>query len=233
MVLLGTLVNGLAIGIGAFLGLFLSGMRPDIRETVMQGISLVVILIGVTMALQSDHMFLILIAILIGSLIGSFLGLERGLNRLGTWAERRLGGDRSFSTGFVTATLVYCVGPMAVLGGMDSGLRGDHQILFTKAMLDGFSAIIFSSTLGVGVLLSFVPVVLYQGVIALSAGWMTKVIGPEWLEPMVLQVTAVGGILIIAIGLNLLKVTSIRVGDMLPALVVAAVAAWLEQVWLS
>jgi len=138
----------------------------------------------------------------------------------------------SIATGFVTTTLVYCIGAMAVLGAMDSGLRNNHEILYTKAMLDGFSAIIFSSTLGIGVLFSAVPVFLYQGAIALLSTQIYNFVSQETLDAMLVEVTAVGGLMIIAIGINILELKKINVANMLPALVIAAIGVPIVR-WLA
>ena len=145
------------------------------------------------------------------------MGLDERLERLGKWVEERMAQKSGFASGFITATLVFCVGPMAVLGALAGGLRGEHELLFTKAMLDGFTAIVFTSTLGVGVLFSAVPILLYQGAMALSAEWITRWFQGPLLDRMLEDLTAVGGIMIIAIGLNLLNLTRIRVADWLPA----------------
>lgn len=145
-----------------------------------------------------------------------------------------MGGNRqgTIATGFVTATLVYCIGAMGVLGSLDSGLRNNHDILYTKSMLDGLSAIIFSSTLGIGVIFSAIPVFLYQGTIALLATQINSLVSPAMLEAILAEVTAVGGLMIIAIGINILELRKINVANMLPALVIAAVSVPLVE-WLD
>lgn len=225
VILLGTLVNGIAIASGSLLGIFFTGMRKEIHETVMQGIGLVVLVIGLSMALESQNFISVLLSLAIGGILGGWLKVEDRLNQFGKWVENRWKGESPFATGFVTGTLVYCIGPMAVLGGLDSGLRGDHEVLYTKSLLDGFTAILFSSSLGSGVLFSMIPVVLYEGAITLSAGWITHFLDKEALDQVIQQVTATGGILIIGIGINLLGLGKIRVGDLLPAIPVAVAAA--------
>lgn len=207
MILLGTLVNAIAIIAGALLGRLLSGIPESIRKTVMQGIGLAIVLLGIKMSLETQNFLLVILSIVIGSILGELIGIESGLNKLGQWLESKMGGrsQGSIATGFVTTTLVYCIGAMAVLGAMDSGLRNNHEILYTKAMLDGFSAIIFSSTLGIGVLFSAVPVFLYQGAIALLSTQIYNFVSQETLDAMLVEVTAVGGLMIIAIGINILE----------------------------
>lgn len=168
--------------------------------------------------------------------MGEWIRIDHGLNQMGKWLERKVGGNKegSIATGFVTATLVYCIGAMGVLGALDSGLRNNHDILYTKALLDGFSAILFTSTLGIGVLFSAIPVFVYQGLIALLSTQINNLVSQEMLDAILLEVTAVGGLMIIAIGINILELKKIQVANMLPALVIAALgvpfAAWLSTV---
>lgn len=232
--MLGTLVNTLAIAAGALLGRLLSGIPESIRQTVMQGIALAVIVLGVKMSLDTNNILIMIVSIVLGSIIGELMGIDKNLNRLGQWLEKRMGGNRqgTIATGFVTATLVYCIGAMGVLGSLDSGLRNNHDILYTKSMLDGLSAIIFSSTLGIGVIFSAIPVFLYQGTIALLATQINSLVSPAMLEAILAEVTAVGGLMIIAIGINILELRKINVANMLPALVIAAVSVPLVE-WLD
>ncbi|GED34604.1 DUF554 domain-containing protein [Brevibacillus centrosporus] len=234
MILLGTLVNALAIVVGALLGRLLTRIPDSIRKTVMQGIGLAVVLLGIQMSLGTDNFLLMIVSIVVGSIFGELIGIEKTLNRLGKWLEKKVGGGKEggIATGFVTATLVYCIGAMAVLGAMDSGLRNNHDILYTKALLDGFSAIIFTSALGIGVLFSAVPVFIYQGLIALLSTQIYNVVSRTMLDAMLAEITAVGGLMIIAIGINILEITKINVANMLPALVIAALGVPIVE-WLS
>lgn len=234
LVLLGTLVNAAAILIGSLIGRLLSGIPSGIRQTVMQGIGLAVILLGFKMSFESKNILLLIMSIVIGSIVGEMMKIEARLNQVGNWLEQKVGGNKKggIATGFVTATLVYCIGAMAVLGSMDSGLRNNHDVLYTKAMLDGFSAIIFTSTLGIGVAFSAIPVFLYQGAIALLATQINDLVSREMLDAILLEVTAVGGLLIVAIGINIMEIRKINVANMLPALGVVAVGVPLVN-WLS
>ncbi|PRX42128.1 hypothetical protein CLV97_103143 [Planifilum fimeticola] len=225
MALLGTVVNAFAVVLGSLLGLILPRLREEMRTQVMQGVGLVVTVMGLSMAMRSENIIVILVSLVLGGVVGGWLHLDEQLKRFGRWMEERFGNKEGFASGFITATLVFCVGPMAVLGALAGGLKGEHELLFTKAMLDGFTAIIFTSSLGVGVLFSAVPIFLYQGVIALSAEWIIRLFQGPLLDRILEDLTAVGGIMIIAIGLNLLNLTRIRVADWLPALPVAVVAA--------
>lgn len=236
MILLGTLVNAVAIVAGALLGRLLTRIPESIRQTVMQGIGLAVIVLGIKMALGTDNILLLIVSIVVGAIMGEWIRIDHGLNQMGKWLERKAGGNKegSIATGFVTATLVYCIGAMGVLGALDSGLRNNHDILYTKALLDGFSAILFTSTLGIGVLFSAIPVFVYQGLIALLSTQINNLVSQEMLDAILLEVTAVGGLMIIAIGINILELKKIQVANMLPALVIAALgvpfAAWLSTV---
>ncbi|MGD8190555.1 DUF554 domain-containing protein [Brevibacillus ginsengisoli] len=225
MILLGTLVNALAIIIGSLLGKLLSGIPEGMRQTVLQAIGLSVFVLGLTMGFGTKNFLLLIFSMVLGSVIGEALKIETRLNQLGDWLERKVGGSKqgSIATGFVTATLVYCIGAMAVLGAMDSGLRNNHDILYTKSLLDGFSAIIFTSTMGIGVAFAAIPVFLYQGAIALLSTQIYSIVSKEMLDAILIEVTAVGGLMIMAIGINIMEIRKINVANMLPALVVAAV----------
>ena len=226
MVLWGTIVNVIAIICGALLGSMFTKISEGIRTTVMQGIALAVCVLGIMMAMKTDNFIILLLSLGLGGIVGELLRVEDGLNRVGAWLEQITGkwGRGNIATGFVTATLVYCVGAMAILGAMDSGLRQNHDILYTKAMLDGFSAIIFTSALGIGVLFSVVPVFVYQGLIAFASTFITLFVGEEMLNAVIQEVTAVGGILILGIGLSILEIKKINVANLLPAIFIAALA---------
>lgn len=213
----GTVVNGIAIIAGAAAGALLGRFIPSrFSEIMMQGIGLAVIVIGLQMALQAGQVVLLIISLILGGVAGELLNLEEKLLALGRGIERRAGGKQSrIAQAFVYATLIYGVGAMAVTGALESGLAGKHQILYAKAVLDGVSAVVFASALGAGVALSAVPVVIYQGGIALAASWVSAFLT----EAVIVELSAVGGLLIVAIGLNLLRIKTLKVGNFLPALV--------------
>lgn len=224
MVLLGTLVNAFSIIIGGILGLALPKLSQGVRTTVMQGLGLAVSIQGVMMAVKTNNLLIVIGSLVLGGLAGELLQVEGALDRLGHRLEKTVGSKARGKVGaaFVTTTLIYCVGAMAILGSIDSGIRHNHDMLFTKSMLDGFSAVIFASTLGVGVLFSSLPVLIYQGAIALSATLITSFISTEMLDAITAEITSVGGILIIGIGLNILEIKKINVANLLPSVVVAA-----------
>lgn len=219
----GTIVNVLAIVIGSILGVaggnFLS---EGTKDTVSKGVALGVILIGLQMALETQHLIVVLVSLLLGAVAGEIIGIEKFLNRIACSMERKLQGEKGeqgLAKGFVTATLIYCIGAMAIMGSLQSGLTGEHSILYAKSLLDGVTSIVLASTLGIGVALSALPLFLYQGAITLLA----HVIEPLIIEEAVIEMKATGGLLILAIALNMLDLTKIRVGNMLPAVVFAVI----------
>lgn len=216
--MLGTIVNSLSIIIGSLIGIGIKrGIKEEYKSTIMDGIGLTVIIIGIMGSIKSDNIILLIGSIVLGSIIGEALRIETKLNNLGDSLESKFGGDDSnFSRGFVTASLVYCVGAMAIVGSLESGIAGNHETLFAKSILDGISSIIFASTLGIGVAFSAIPVAIYQGGITILANSVK-----DLLTPMVInEMSAVGGILIMAIGINILNIKKIKVGNMLPAVFV-------------
>lgn len=224
MVLTGTIVNGVAIIIASLAGSLIKQIPDKMKKTIMQGLSLAVITLGLKMGLQSEQFIIVISSLVLGGIIGEKLQIESHLNKLGSWLEARIGAskDGAISKAFVTTTLIYVVGAMAVLGPLDSGLRGDHTILYTKSMLDGFSAFIFTSTLGIGVIFSAIPVMIYQGGIALLATQINAFVPATLMDTFIIEMTATGGILIVAIGLNLLELVQISIANLLPSIVVVA-----------
>ncbi|CCQ94576.1 conserved membrane hypothetical protein [[Clostridium] ultunense Esp] len=214
--MLGTLVNSTAIILGSIIGIIIKqGIKDEYKKTVMDGVGLSVIIIGIMGAIKSENTILVIISVVLGSIIGETIGIEKKLNSLGDKMEKRFGkGDSNFSKGFVTASLVYCVGAMAIVGSLESGLLGDHNTLFAKSILDGISSIIFASTLGIGVAFSAMAVFIYQGLVTILATYLKEFLTPE----VILEMSAVGGILIMAIGINILELKKIKVGNMLPAI---------------
>ncbi len=214
----GTLINSMAIIVGSLVGVGLKdGIPGQYKETVISAIGLAVLLIGAKSALQTDALLLVIISLALGSLLGEALRIEDRLERLGRAIGRRLAGsEEGVANAFVTASLVFCVGAMAVVGSLESGLTGNHQTLYAKSLLDGVTSIVFASTLGIGVIFSALAVLFYQGAITLSAVYLKPFLTP----PVVEQMTAVGGLLILAIGFNILGFKHLRIGNMLPAIVI-------------
>ena len=219
--MLGTIVNTLAIIAGSVIGIVLKGGIPKkYNVTVMQAVSLAVILIGLKAALKTDELLLVIFSLAIGSLAGEFARIEDRLEQLGQWLQSRFSkGGSDIGKGFVAASLLYCVGSMAIVGSLESGLAGNHQTLFAKSVLDGIASIILASTLGIGVALAAVSVFVYQGLITVTAAFMKTALVPA----VISQMSAVGGLLIMGIGMNLMEIKKIKVGNMLPAIAVPLV----------
>lgn len=220
--MLGTIVNAVTIIAGAFVGnLLRNGLPANIKTIIIQGVSLTVILIGLSMAMKTDRVLVVALSIVSGGILGELLKIEDLLERFGRRLEQRFGdGNGAFTKGFITASLVYCVGSMAIMGSLESGLTGRHTTLFIKSILDGVTAIVFASSLGIGVAFSALPVFVYQGGITLAASSLR----PLLTDAIIREMTATGGLLIFAIGLNMLtEKLRIRVGNLLPAIFAAIV----------
>lgn len=222
MFLLGTLVNGLLIIIGTLIGKRLNRIPENMKGTVMYAIGLAVMVLGLQMGLKGENFLIVILSLVFGAVIGEYFALEDKLNALGNWLEKKLGSSDqgSISQGFVTATLIFVIGAMAIIGALDSGIRGDHDVLYTKSIIDGFTALILATTLGIGVLFSAFPVVIYQGLIALFATQIDRFVPTELMNSFIMEMTATGGVMIFAIGLNLAGITKIRVANLLPAILV-------------
>lgn len=220
MVLLGTALNALAIVIGSWIGLRLKHIPEGIKETVIKAIGLAVIVLGIDMAFKGEQFLFVILSLALGGVLGEVWDLEGKFNSLGKKIELKLKkkADGKIAEGFVAATLLFVVGAMGIIGALDSGLRNDHSVLMTKAVLDGTSSIVFAATMGIGVMFSALAVFLYQGSIALSATLIINWISEVYMDVIINEITAVGGVMIMAIGLNLLGVVKIRVANLLPAL---------------
>lgn len=228
MVLLGTLINALLIIVGTIIGRLLKNIPENMKQTVMYAIGLAVTVIGLQMGFESGQFLIVIISLVVGAVIGEWIDLDHQLNRFGHWLESKVGKNKkgeniSIAQGFVSATLIFVIGSMAIIGSLDSGLRNDHDLLIVKGLIDGFTSIILATTLGIGVLLSAVPVILYQGTIALFATQISRVIPQEALALYIQEMTATGGIMIVAIGLNMIGLTKIRVANLLPGILVVAI----------
>lgn len=236
MIAIGTLINVCTVLVGGTLGTVLGNRLPErMRQTIMHALGLLTIVIGIQLSLETANILIVLGGLLLGGLLGEALHIERGIDRLGQWLERRAGsqeepetemstahsgsGATMFSHAFLTASLVFCVGPMTILGSIQDGLSGDYTLLAIKSTMDGFASLAFASTLGPGVIFSALTVLVYQGALTLGAGWADTVLT----DPMVAEMTATGGVLMLALGLGLLKIKQVRVGNLLPAIVIAPI----------
>ncbi len=220
----GVLVNVIAIIIGSILGIvFKKFIKDSYKETIMSGIAITVIIMGIMNVIETSQFLVIIVSIVVGSLIGEILDLEGKINGLAdilcAKVEKNQSEGSTFAEGFVTTTLIFCVGAMAIVGSLESGLTGNHDTLLAKSLLDGVAAVIFASTFGIGVIFSAIPVLIYQGGIVLGATLIKDLLTPQ----MITEVSAVGGILIIAIALNILNLKKIKIGNMLPAIIIPVI----------
>ncbi len=240
--LTGTLINAVTVLLGTVIGALLAGRLPErIRLTVMDGLGLVTLVVGVDGALAATRpplsglvegaaggavpVLIVLGSVVVGGILGELARIEAGLAAFGDALKRRFGrGQSRFTEGFVVASLVFCVGPLTILGSIRDGLSGDYSLLAIKAMLDGFAALAFASALGWGVGFSVITILVYQGGLSLAAGAVAGAVGDPAASPAVAAVTATGGVLIIAIGLRLLQLREVRVASLLPALALAPAA---------
>jgi len=223
MVLQGTLVNISAVVAGCLAGKWVgSYLSARMRKTMMSGVGLAVLLIGFQLALKSNQIMIVIGSLILGGLIGEGLGIEKRLEDFGGQLQKRFSGMGTVSEGFVTASLLYCVGAMAIMGALQDGMGGKPTILYAKAALDGVASIALTSTLGIGVIFSIVPLLLYQGSITLAAGMASSILT----EQVVNEMNAVGGLLIIAIAIDLLGIKRLPVGNLLPAVFVAIGLLW-------
>ncbi|MCC4723295.1 DUF554 domain-containing protein [Salinicoccus sp. RF5] len=232
MSLLGTAVNALAIIAGSFIGLFWRNINEDMKTTIIQGLSITVLVLGIDMALESNRIIIVVVSIALGAMLGERWRIEERMNRFGIWLETKTGAkEDGVAAAFVTATLVYVVGAVGIVGALDSGLRGDHTVLFTKSLIDGIMSIFLTSALGIGIIFSAFPVFLFQGSITIFAAQIDRFIPPELMDQFIIEITGAGGVMIIAIGLRLLGILNIRVANLLPAipiimLIVAVLYYW-------
>jgi uncharacterized membrane protein YqgA involved in biofilm formation len=215
----GIIVNTLAILVGSAVGNLLKGGISDrFRDIIMQGLGLSVCIIGIQGAVKTSNILIVIISLIIGGTLGEWWQIENGLDKLGKWVQDRFGknGGNTFSEGFVTASLMYCVGAMAIVGSLESGLKGENATLFAKSTLDGVSAVIFSSTMGLGVAFAAFSVLVYQGFIVLTSSFLKGYLS----QPVINEMSAVGGILILAIGFGMLGLRKFKVGNLLPSVFV-------------
>lgn len=226
MFLLGTIVNAVAVALGATVGLFLPQIRDRTKETIIHGLSLAVILIGISMALtDSSDILLIIIGLVAGGLLGEWWNIEGQLMKFGAFVEsktHKMSGS-GFAEAFVASSLVFCVGAMAIVGPIQSGIGGSNQTLFAKSLIDMFTALVFATTLGFGVIFSALSVFVYEGFVATVAYFAGTAIQNE---AVIACMIATGGLLIVGIGINLMGLKKISVGNLLPGMFVAAVLKW-------
>lgn len=233
----GTILNTITILIGGSLGTVVGHRFPSqMQETIFAALGLFTLVIGVDSALVTQNPLIVLVSLLLGALVGEGLHLELRLEQIGVWLQRRLarddGGSRAsrFVEGFVSASLVFCIGPLAIQGAIEDGLVGDYTKLAIKSMMDGFASLAFAASLGPGVIASALFVLVFQGTISLLAKTGSQVFS----EAMIMELTATGGVVLLAIGLRLLELKHIRAANLLPALFIAPAAiALLDKLGIS
>ena len=237
----GTWINVATILLGTLCGLVLRQSLPSgMQQVITQGVGLVTLFLGVTMASSLlkapaghiDGIILALLAIVFGGLLGEGLQLEKRLYTLGEWLKVRFKGEGSFTEGFVAASLLFCIGPMAIIGSLNNGIAGDNTVLSIKATMDGLAAIALTSSYGIGVGFSSLMILLYQGGLSLLAGLLPQLLANPTTNPHVLITSGVGGLMILGIGLNLLDIAKVKVASFLPALLLAPLLYSLAQ-WLT
>jgi uncharacterized protein len=226
---LGTAINVIAVLAGGGIGTIVGAKLPDnMRETAMRAIGIVTLLVGVQSFLRFDNVLVPLVSVILGLILGELLGIDAALKRLGDGLERRFSkGESPVSRAFVTTSLLFCVGPLTVLGSIQDGVSGDYELLAVKSALDFVAALSFASVLGWGVLLSAVSVLVVQGGLTLAGA----LFGTFMDEPMALAMTSTGGVLLVALGLVLLQLKEVRVANMLPALIFAPLLVVAAPLW--
>lgn len=191
------------------------GLPKRVNDCVMNGLGICVCYIGISGALKGENVIVAILSVALGSIIGSGIDIDGNINKAGKYLERKFikNSDGRFAEAFISFSLLVCVGAMAIVGSLESGLSGNHSTLFAKSLIDGISAAVMASTMGIGVLFSGICVFIYEGALSLGAGFMTGV----FTETVINEMTCVGSLLILAIGLNMMKITNIKIGNYLPA----------------
>lgn len=218
--MIGVLANVFTVILGSTVGLLLKkGIPERVSKAVMMAIGLCTVYIGVSGALQGSNTIVLIVSMVLGTIAGTLLNIDGGINRLGEYVESKMkhtDGKTSVAEGFMTASLLFCVGAMTIVGSINAGLVGDNELLFTKSVLDMISSCMLASTLGIGVLFSAAFVLVYQGGLVLLAGLLQNVLTDA---ALIAEITCAGSVMIIGLGLNILGITKIKVADQLPAII--------------
>lgn len=222
--MIATLVNCAVIIIGCIVGLFLKGGIPErFNKIIMNGLALCAMYIGFSGALEGKNTIVTIISMAVGALIGEMIDIDKWLNKFGETIQNKLskgdGKDNRIAEGFVNASLLYCVGAMSIVGALQAGLSGNYDTIYAKTVLDGVSSVIFSASMGVGVIFSAVTVFLYQGGITLCASFLSGILS----QGVIANMTAVGSLMIVGLGLNLLKATDIKIANLLPGILIPVI----------
>ena len=223
--MIGTLVNAAAVVVGGTVGMLLNKSMPERFKTIyFQAIGLFTIAIGISMVWNMQNIIMVVGSLAVGSLLGEWMNLEVGVERLANALKKRFKiGSEKFSEGLITSFLLFCVGAMTIVGAIDEGTGRSNEVLLTKSMMDGFSAILLASAFGIGVIVSAIPLLIFQGGITLLAMSAASFFTPEIIQGL----TSIGGILLIGLGMNILEIKKIRIVNMLPALVVVIIVIWI------
>ena len=213
---LGSIVNALSVIIGSIIGIYFgSFLSEKIRKAVFQIIGLFTLALGMQMSIKTNQFLILLVSLIIGTIIGESLSMEKGIESLSNKLKIKLQSDNKlFSEGLITAFLLYCVGSMTFIGSIEEGIHQDRTLMYTKSLMDGITSILLASSLGTGVLFSAIPLIIFQSALTLGAHYFESYLHPE----LITEISAVGGVIIIGIGLNILEITKIKVSNMLPTL---------------
>ena len=217
--MIATIINALAILVGSLIGLFLrKGISERYQKIIFSAAGLTSLTIGIQMALKTSHILAFAIALILGGLVGTWLNIEGGIMSLGENLKQRFARNSegsSFALGFLNASVLYCAGAMAIIGSFKAGTEGDYSLILTKSVLDGFMSIIFAGAMGPGVAFSALSVLVYQGILTIASVWVK----PFVTDVMLMELTGIGGALVIMIGLGLLDIKKFKTGDFLPSLI--------------
>jgi len=228
--MIGTLINFTTVMVGGILGLLIGKRLPDrLKTIVISALGLMTLMLGTAAAIKTANALIPLLALVLGAVLGEWIDIDTAINRFGDWLKQRFdraGSQQNFTIAFVLASLQFCVGPLTILGSINDGISGDYSLLAIKAVLDGFSAIIFASTFGLGTLFAGVTLLLIQGSLSLLAGELKPLLvslpqASMAAQPRVIELTAVGGVILIGLALNILEIKRIKIANMLPALLLA------------
>ena len=229
--MIGTWVNCIAVIIGSGVGMIVKrGLSQKMNSSIMSALALCVMYIGISGAFECQNVLVVILSMAIGTLIGEGLDLDARLGKLGDYLEKKVsknGEKGAISRGFVAASLLFCVGAMTIVGSLQSGISGNHETLFAKSLIDCIAAMVLASTMGFGVMLSALFVLVYQGAITLCAGFLEPVLT----EVIIAEMTCVGSLLIVGLSLNMLKVTNLKVMNYVPAIFMPIVIYWAMELW--
>ena len=222
--MLGTLINVAAVIIGSITGVIIHSKLPKkITDTAFHGIGLFTIILGVMMAVKTNNLLIMIFSIVIGAIIGEIVDINKRINDLGEWLKKRFKTkNERFSEGFITAFLLFCMGSMTILGAFEDGIYGTPNLLVAKSVLDGFSSIVLATTMGIGVLFSFIPLLFFQGGLTLFAVYMQSI----FTDVMINELTAVGGVILVGLGISILEIKKIRILNMLPSLIIVVILTY-------